>query len=124
MFNSLNRINLIGYLTDNPKIHTKNGKEIASLKVTTYYSWGGTAITKNKRETEQHKVVVINKNLVNALKYFIKKGSKVYIKGSLRTRKWRDVFNIDRSTTEIILQNYNAELVLLDSIDSLLRNEK
>jgi single-strand DNA-binding protein len=59
-------------------------------------------------------VVVFNDILVRIIKDYVKKGSKIFIEGELQTRKWQDQSGADKYTTEVVLQNYNANLILLD----------
>ena len=69
-----------------------------------------------KEKTEWHRVVVFNAPLIlRVIKPFVKKGTKLYLEGSLQTRKWQDNNNIERFVTEIVLQNFNSNIILLDA---------
>jgi single-strand DNA-binding protein len=68
--------------------------------------------------TEWHRVVIFAEGLGETAARYLRKGSKVYLEGSLRTRKWQDQSGQDRYTTEIVLTPYNAKLVLLDKRDT------
>jgi single-strand DNA-binding protein len=119
MANSLNKVTLIGNIGRDPEIRSTNdGKEIATLNIATTDSWKDRATGERKERTEWHKVVVFNEGLVSVIKEHVKKGSRLYIEGSLYTHKWIDQFNQERYTTEIVLQNFNANLILLDTKDS------
>lgn len=116
MANSLNKVTLIGNLGADPEIRTTNdGKEIATLSLATSESWKDRVTGERKEKTEWHRIVVFNDGLVGVIKNYVKKGSKIYIEGSLQTRKWVDNSGQEKYTTEIVLQNFNANLILLDS---------
>ena len=117
MANSLNKVTLIGNLGIDPEIRkTQDGKEIASFSVATSESWKDKATGEKREKTEWHRVVIFNEPLVNIVKNYIKKGSKVYIEGSLQTRKWTDnTTNQEKYTTEVVIQNYNGSIIMLDS---------
>jgi len=112
----VNKAILIGNLGQDPVFRTTNdGKEIASLTIATTESWKDKVSGEKKEKTEWHRVVIFNENLVNVVKNYVKKGSKLYIEGALQTRKWLDSTGVEKYTTEIILQNYIGTLVMLDS---------
>ena len=114
----LNKVTLIGNLGKDPEIRlTSNGQEIANFSLATTESWKDKNTGEKKEKTEWHKIVVFNKNLVDLIKNYVKKGSKIYIEGQLQTKKWTDNNGIDKYITEIILQNYNSTLILLNSIE-------
>lgn len=116
MASSLNKVVLIGNLGADPEIRsTTNGKEIASFSIATSESWKDKASGEKKEKTEWHRVVVFNEGLVTVIKNYAKKGTKVYIEGSLQTRKWVDNAGQEKFTTEVVLQNFNGQFLLLDS---------
>lgn len=115
MVNSLNKVTIIGRLGKDPDIRTmQDSKQLAAFSVATSDSW----IDKNTHEkvekTEWHNVVIFNEKLVQISQNYLRKGSKVYIEGSLKTRKWTDNNGNDRYTTEIVLQ-FNSTLIMLDN---------
>ena len=113
---SLNKVTLIGNVGRDPEIrNTNDGKEIVSLSIATSDSWKDKATGERKEKTEWHRVVVFNEGLVGIIKNLVKKGSRLYIEGNLQTRKWQDASGIEKYTTEIVLQNYGANLILLDA---------
>lgn len=119
MAGSLNKVVLIGNLGKDPEIRqTNDGKEIATLSLATSESWKDRLTGEKKEKTEWHRVVIFNEGLVGVVKNYTKKGSKVYIEGVLQTRKWSDNAGQEKYTTEVILQNFNAQLILLDSKNS------
>jgi single-strand DNA-binding protein len=112
----INKVILVGNLGQDPVIRSTNeGKEIASLTLATTESWKDRTTGEKKEKTEWHRVVIFNENLVNVVKNYIKKGSKLYIEGSMQTRKWVDNTGVEKYTTEIVLQNYSGTLIMLDS---------
>ena len=116
MASSLNKVVLIGNLGRDPEIRSTNdGKEIANLTIATSESWKDKMTGEKKEKTEWHRVVIFSEGLVSVVKNYTKKGSKIYIEGSLQTRKWVDNTGQEKYTTEIVLQNFNSQLILLDS---------
>ncbi|MBN8827252.1 MAG: single-stranded DNA-binding protein [Sphingobacteriia bacterium] len=112
---SINKVILVGNLGKDPEIRTtQDGKEIASLVVATSVNWYDKQSGERKDKTEWHRVVVFNEGLVNVVKNYTRKGSKLYIEGALQTRKWTDNSGQERYATEIVLQGYNSALAILD----------
>lgn len=109
---SLNKCTLIGRVGKDPEIRsTQDGREIANFSLATTDHWKGKDGEKKER-TEWHRVVCFNPNLTNIIKSYVKKGSQLYVEGSLQTRKWNKD-GVDHYTTEVILQAYNGQIVLL-----------
>jgi single-strand DNA-binding protein len=118
MAGSVNKVILIGALGRDPDIRsTQDGKEIATISVATSESWKDRN-GERKEKTEWHKVVVFSEGLTRVAKNYLRKGSKVYIEGKLTTRKWQDKEGKDQYTTEIVLNGFNASLVILDGFKS------
>jgi single-strand DNA-binding protein len=116
MASSINKVTLIGNVGRDPEIRvTQDGKEIASITLATSESWKDRVSGERKEKTEWHRVSVFSEGLVNIIKNYIKKGSKLYIEGSLQTRKWVDNTGAERYTTEVVLQNFNSVLLMLDN---------
>ena len=119
MAGSLNKVTLIGNLGRDPEIRTTGeGKEIANLSIATTETWKDRVTGERRERTEWHRVVIFNEGLVSIIKNYVKKGSKLYIEGSLQTRKWNDNSGQEKYTTEVVLQNFNSQLILLDSKSS------
>lgn len=119
MAGSLNKVVLIGNLGKDPEIRSTNdGKEIATFSLATTESWRDRSSGEKKERTEWHRVVVFSDGLVNVIKNYVKKGSKLYIEGSLQTRKWTDSAGIEKYSTEVVLQNFNSSLIMLDNKSS------
>ena len=113
---SLNKVTLIGNLGKDPEIRTtQDGREIANFSIATTEAWRDKGSGERKEKTEWHRVVIFSQPLVNLVKSYVHKGSKVYIEGALQSRKWNDQAGVEKTTTEIVLQSYNSTLMLLDA---------
>ena len=111
----VNKVILVGNLGDDPESRSlNNGGEVVNLRVATSETWKDRDGNRQER-TEWHRVVIFNENLGKVAKSYLKKGSKVYLEGQLQTRKWQDNSGADKYSTEIVLQRFRGELVLLDS---------
>ncbi|PSJ41697.1 single-stranded DNA-binding protein [Allosphingosinicella deserti] len=111
----VNKVILVGNLGDDPESRSlNNGGEVVNLRIATSETWKDRDGQRQER-TEWHRVVIFNENLGKVAKSYLKKGSKVYIEGQLQTRKWTDNSGQDKYSTEIVLQRFRGELVLLDS---------
>lgn len=110
----VNKVILVGNLGDDPEARSlNNGGEVVNLRVATSENWKDRDGNRQER-TEWHRVVIFNENLGRVAKSYLKKGSKVYLEGQIQTRKWQDQSGQDRYSTEIVLQRFRGELVLLD----------
>ena len=92
----------------------QDGRPVVNLSVATSESWRDKATGERKEKTEWHRVVVFNENIVKVCENYLKKGSTVYIEGSLQTRKWTDQSGQEKYSTEIVLQKFRGELTMLD----------
>ena len=111
----VNKVILVGNLGDDPEVRAlNNGGEVVNMRVATSESWKDRDGNKQER-TEWHRVVIFNENLGKVAKSYLRKGSKVYLEGQIQTRKWQDQSGQDRYSTEVVLQRFRGELVLLDS---------
>lgn len=116
MAGSINKVILVGNLGADPEVRTmNNGGKLCNLSVATSETWKDKQSGERREKTEWHRVVVFNENLVRVCENYLKKGSKVYLEGSLQTRKWQDRDGNDRYSTEVVLQRFRGELVMLDS---------
>ncbi len=110
----VNKVILVGNLGADPEARSLNsGGEVVNMRVATSESWKDRDGNRQER-TEWHNVVIFNENLGRVAKSYLRKGSKVYLEGQLQTRKWQGQDGNDRYTTEIVLQRFRGELVLLD----------
>jgi single-strand DNA-binding protein len=113
---SINKVILVGNVGQDPEIRsTQDGREVANFSLATSESWKDKATGERRDKTEWHRIVIFSQGLVGIVKNYVKKGSKLYIEGSLQTRKWTDNQGIEKFTTEIVLQNFNSTLQILDS---------
>jgi len=115
MAGSVNKVILIGNLGKDPEIRTLNsGERVANLTIATSENWKDKATGERKEKTEWHRVVIFNDNISSIAERYLKKGSKVYLEGSLQTRKWTDASGVEKYSTEVVLQRFNGNLTLLD----------
>ena len=114
MAGSVNKVILVGNLGKDPEIRTLNsGDRVANLRIATSESWRDKSTGERKEKTEWHQVVIFNENLVKVAENYLKKGSTVYIEGSLQTRKWADAQGVEKYSTEIVLQKFRGELTMI-----------
>ena len=110
----VNKVILVGNLGADPEARSlNNGGEVVNMRIATSEQWKDRDGNRQER-TEWHNVVIFNENLGRVAKNYLRKGSKVYLEGQIQTRKWTDQSGNDRYTTEIVLQRFRGELVLLD----------
>src|SRR3982074_2303497 len=110
-----NKVILVGNLGKDPEIRrTQDGRPIVNFSVATSENWRDKATGERKERTEWHRVVIFNENIAKIAEQYLKKGSKVYLEGSLQTRKWQDQSGQDKYTTEVVLQGFSAQLTMLD----------
>ena len=114
----VNKVILVGNLGKDPE--TKefgNGGRVVKFSLATSETWRDKGSGERKEKTEWHNVVIFNEGIGKIASQYLKKGSKVYLEGSLQTRKWQDQSGADKYTTEVVLQNFNSNLTLLDGRD-------
>ncbi len=115
MAGSVNKVILIGNLGADPEIKSfQNGGKIANIRIATSEQWKDRMTGERKERTEWHNVVINGDGLVGVVERYLKKGSKVYIEGSLRTRKWQDRDGNDKYTTEVVIAGMGGTLTMLD----------
>ena len=111
----VNKVILVGNLGADPESRSfANGGEVVNIRVATSETWKDRDGNRQEK-TEWHTVAIFNENLGRVAKSYLRKGSKVYLEGQLQTRKWQDQSGNDRYSTEIVLQKFRGELVLLDA---------
>ena len=114
---SINKVILLGNVGGDPVIRSnQDGKKIATFSLATSESW------KNKNGEKQekvqwHNVVIFSEGLVNVIEKYIKKGTKLFVEGSLQNRKWTGNDGVEKYTTEIVLQGFNNKLEIIDNRD-------
>lgn len=115
MAGSLNKVQLIGNVGKDPEIRTtQQGKKIANLTIATSESWNDRQSGERKERVEWHRVSIMSDALAGVVERYVKKGSKLYVSGQLQTRKWTDQSGQEKWTTEIILNGFGSELIMLD----------
>jgi single-strand DNA-binding protein len=115
----VNRAIIVGNLGQNPEVRkTQNGVKVVTMSVATSESWKDKNTGEKKEKTEWHRVIIWGgqegDGLAGVAEQYLKKGSKVYVEGKMQTRKWTDDKGVERWTTEVVLQGFGANLVLLD----------
>lgn len=111
----LNKVLLIGNVGQDPDFRTtKDGKEFCNFSLATTETWRDRASGNKKERTEWHRIVVFSEGLVEIIRSFVMKGSKLYAEGSLQTRKFLDARSQEQHRTEVVLQG-NSLLILLDN---------
>lgn len=115
MAGSVNKVILVGNLGADPEVKSfQNGGKVCNLRIATSESWKDRMSGERKERTEWHSVSIFSEGLAGVAERFLRKGSKVYLEGQLRTRKWQDQSGNDRYTTEVVLQGPGAVLTMLD----------
>ncbi|RYD81891.1 MAG: single-stranded DNA-binding protein, partial [Sphingomonadales bacterium] len=118
MAGSVNKVILVGNLGRDPESRSfQNGGKVVNLRIATSEQWKDRTTGERRDKTEWHSVAIFNENLANVAERYLRKGSKVYLEGQLQTRKWQDQTGNDRYSTEIVLQGFDAKMVLLDRPD-------
>ncbi|AHE51760.1 single-stranded DNA-binding protein [Sphingomonas sanxanigenens] len=117
MAGSVNKVILVGNLGADPEARSmNNGGEVVNFNVATTERWKDRDGNQQEK-TEWHRVVIFNENLGRVAKQYLRKGSSVYLEGQLQTRKWTDNSGQDKYTTEVVLQRFRGEMVLLGGRD-------
>jgi single-strand DNA-binding protein len=115
MAGSVNKVILVGNLGKDPEIRRmQDGRAMANLSVATSETWRDKATGERREKTEWHRVVIWNEGLAKIAEQYLKKGSKVYLEGSLQTRKYTDQQGVEKYSTEVVLQGFNSALTMLD----------
>lgn len=110
----LNKVTLIGNLGADPEIRrTQDGRPIANIRLATNETWRDKATGERKQKTEWHRVVVFNEGLCKVVEQYLVKGSTIYVEGKIKTRKWTDQAGVEKYSTEIVLEQFDAKLVML-----------
>jgi single-strand DNA-binding protein len=112
---SVNKVILVGNLGRDPESRSfQNGGKVVNLRVATSEQWKDRNTGERRDKTEWHSVAIFNEGLANVAERYLRKGSKVYLEGQLQTRKWTDQAGVEKYSTEVVLQGFNAVMVLLD----------
>jgi single-strand DNA-binding protein len=117
MMAGVNKVILVGRLGKDPESKTfANGGTVVQFTMATSENWRDKATGERKEKTEWHRVVIFNENIVKVAENYLKKGSTVYIEGSIQTRKYEQA-GVEKYTTEIVLQKFRGELTMLGGRD-------
>lgn len=115
MAGSVNKVTLVGNLCADPETRSfQTGGKVCNLRLATNESWKDRATGERQERVEYHSVAIFGDGLAGVAERYLRKGSKVYVEGQLRTRKWQDQQGQDRYTTEVVLQGPGAVLTMLD----------
>jgi len=119
MAGSINKVILLGNLGADPEVrHSNDGNKIVSFSLATTDTWRNKS-GERQDKTEWHRIVVFSQGLCEVAEKYLKKGSKVYIEGQIRTRKWQDNSGQEKYTTEIVLSNFSSNLIMCDRNSSM-----
>ena len=111
----LNQCTFIGNLGADPEIRSfQNGGRVCNLRLAVTDKWKAKDTGEQKENTEWISIVLKSDGLVGVAERFLRKGSKVYVQGSLATRKYQDQSGNDRYTTEVVVGGFDGKLVMLD----------
>jgi single-strand DNA-binding protein len=114
----VNKVTILGNLGKDPEVRfMPNGGAVANLALATSDSWKDKQTGEQKEKTEWHRVVIFGK-LAEIAGEYLKKGSKVYIEGSLQTKKWTNQQGQDQYSTDVVVQGYNGVMQMLDGKSS------
>lgn len=110
----VNKVILVGRLGKDPETKSfANGGAVTRFSLATSETWRDKQSGERKEKTEWHNILIFNENLGKIASQYLRKGSEVYVEGSLETRKWQDQTGADRYTTEVVLKPFRGELTLL-----------
>jgi len=116
MAGSVNKVILVGNLGKDPEVRTtQDGQKIVNLTLATSDTWNDRQTGERKERTEWHRVVIFNDRVGDVAEKYLHKGSKIYVEGSLQTRKWTDQSGQERYTTEVVVSRFKGELTMLDT---------
>ncbi len=116
MAGSVNKVILVGNLGRDPEVrNTQSGSKLVNMSVATSERWRDRQSGEQREKTEWHRVVIFDDRLADVAEKYLRKGSKVYLEGTIQTRKWTDNSGQDRYTTEVVLPRFNGVLTMLDS---------
>ncbi len=116
MAGSVNKVILVGNLGRDPEARTtQNGNKLVNMSVATSEQWKDRQTGERREKTEWHRVVVFDERIAETCERYLKKGSKVYLEGTLQTRKWTGNDGNERYTTEVVIPRFNGVMTMLDT---------
>lgn len=111
---SVNKVILVGNLGRDPEVrNTQSGSKIVNLAIATSDTWNDRNTGERRDRTEWHRVSIFNERVGDVAERYLRKGRKVYIEGELRTRKWTDQKGVEKYTTEVVIDRFRGNLVML-----------
>jgi single-strand DNA-binding protein len=114
MAGSINKVILVGNIGNDPQVKAMpSGQKVVNFSLATSDRWKDKQSGEQKEQTEWHRVVIFNQNLVDVAEKMLQKGTKLYIEGSVKTRKWQNQQGVETYTTEIVLNPYMGQMVIL-----------
>ena len=120
MAGSINKVILVGNIGQEPQVRTMNsGQKVVSFSLATSERWRDRSSGEQKEQTEWHRVVIFNPNLVDVAERMLQKGTKLYLEGSLNTRKWQNQQGTDVFTTEVVLNPFAGQMVILSGAKTM-----
>jgi single-strand DNA-binding protein len=115
MAGSVNKVILVGNVGKDPEVRSaQDGTKIVNFSLATSETWNDRASGERKERTEWHRIVVFNDRVADVVEKYVRKGSKLYVEGSLQTRKWTDQSGQEKYTTEVVISRFKGELTMLD----------
>jgi single-strand DNA-binding protein len=115
MAGSVNKVILVGNLGKDPEARTmQSGGKIVSFSIATSENWNDKASGERREKTQWHRVAIFNEKLGEIAEKYLKKGMKVYVEGTLESRKYTDKDGMEREITEVVLPRFRGELTMLD----------
>jgi single-strand DNA-binding protein len=120
MAGSINKVILVGNIGQEPQVRTMgSGQKVVSFSLATSERWRDRSSGEQKEQTEWHRVVIFNPNLVDVAERMLQKGTKLYLEGSLKTRKWQNQQGTDVFTTEVVLNPFAGQMVILSGAKTM-----
>ena len=109
----MNKAMIVGRLGRDPETRQTGNGPVCNLSVATSESWTDKGSGERHEKTEWHRVTIWNEKLGEIAQKYLRKGSHVYIEGQVQTRKWTDQEGVEKDSTEIVLQRFRGDLVML-----------
>ena len=115
----INKMILVGHVGADPKLTTtSSGKKMASFSIATSNQWRDKTTGEKREHTDWHNVVVFNEHLADVVAQYVKKGTKLYVEGAHKTRKYTGNDGVERWASECVCQGYGCQIVLLDRMNN------
>jgi single-strand DNA-binding protein len=120
MAGSINKVILVGNIGSDPQVRTtSNGQKVVNFSLATSDRWKDRQTGEQKEQTEWHRIVIFNSNLADVAERMLQKGTKLYLEGQLKTRKWQNQQGQEVYTTEVVLNQFSGQLVILSGAKTM-----